>query len=109
LSNLLTNAVKYGHGEILISLQKSGDNCEIIVEDNGEGVDDEFKEIIFDAFSRGDKSRGKDTGGFGLGLAIVGKVMDWHQGKITVADSRLGGAKFVLSWPIEHKATNLPS
>ena len=101
-SNLLTNGVKYGKGKLQVSLLSDGQQCSLIVEDNGPGVDDDFKEIIFDAFSRYDKSRGKDTGGFGLGLAIVSKIMLWHNGSATVENSELGGAKFILSWPVDH-------
>lgn len=103
LNNLLSNAVKYGDGEIHISVSADRDSGHIVVEDNGEGVDDEFKEVIFDAFSRGDESRTKDTGGFGLGLAIVGRIMQWHGGHVSVSDSDLGGAKFTLSWPFKNR------
>ncbi len=75
--------------------------CCICVEDDGEGVTDEFKAVIFDAFSRGDKSRDRETGGFGLGLAIVARIMEWHQGTASVSDSELGGAAFSLIWPVE--------
>ncbi|MEW6998601.1 ATP-binding protein [Colwelliaceae bacterium BS250] len=102
MSNLITNAMKYGNGLIRVSLLQDDKNCSLIVEDNGPGIDDDFKNIIFDAFSRYDKSRGKDTGGFGLGLAIVSKIMLWHNGEAKVEDSELGGAKFILSWPINH-------
>ncbi|WP_068547626.1 ATP-binding protein [Thalassotalea crassostreae] len=103
VSNLLTNAIKYGDGIINVSVAKVATNAEIIVEDNGQGVDDNFKEIIFNAFSRFDESRGKDTGGFGLGLAIVSKIMLWHNGSVAVEDSSLGGAKFILKLPIKHQ------
>ena len=73
----------------------------VTVEDDGEGVSDELKPVIFDAFSRGDKSRNRETGGFGLGLAIVSRIMEWHQGSVDVVDSELGGACFVLSWPLK--------
>lgn len=75
--------------------------CSICVEDNGEGVSDEFKAVIFDAFSRGDQSRNRETGGFGLGLAIVARIMEWHQGEASISDSALGGAAFTLTWPVE--------
>lgn len=101
LSNLMTNAIKYGHGKIKVSLITDQQQCKIIVEDNGLGVEDGFKSIVFDAFSRYDESRGKDTGGFGLGLAIVSKIMNWHNGKARVEDSGLGGAKFILAWPLK--------
>ena len=106
LNNFITNAIKYGAGKVrvTISTQVSATNttlCCIVVEDDGEGVSDEFKTVIFDAFSRGDQSRNRETGGFGLGLAIVARIMEWHQGKASISDSELGGAAFTLIWPIE--------
>ncbi len=100
--NLISNAVKHGHSLIKVSVTKTDNICSIMVEDDGPGIDNDFKKIIFDAFSRYDKSRGKDTGGFGLGLAIVSKIMLWHNGIAKVDNSSLGGAKFTLSWPIKH-------
>ena len=103
LNSYITNAIKYGNGEIKICIYQENENCVISVEDNGEGVTPEFKPVIFNAFSRDDQSRNRETGGFGLGLAIVAKIMDWHQGKSEVLDSDLGGASFLLKWPISHK------
>ncbi|NMP16641.1 ATP-binding protein [Thalassotalea sp. Y01] len=101
LSNLLANAIKYGNGKVLIRMYEQQGQCCIDVEDDGDGVEDSFKSIIFDAFSRFDESRGKDTGGFGLGLAIVSKIMLWHNGEASVSDSELGGAKFSIKWPTQ--------
>jgi two-component system OmpR family sensor kinase/two-component system sensor histidine kinase RstB len=106
--NFISNAIKYGAGEVRVTVsQVDSDNdkktrwCRICVEDNGDGISDEFKTVIFDAFSRGDQSRNRETGGFGLGLAIVARIMEWHQGEASIADSDLGGAAFTLTWPIE--------
>jgi len=101
VNNYISNAVKYGGSQIKITLLTNVSNCIITVEDDGEGVSDELKSVIFDAFSRGDKSRSRDTGGFGLGLAIVSRIMEWHQGSVDVVDSDLGGACFVLRWPLK--------
>lgn len=103
LDNYITNAVKYGDNIIQVSLDVNKSFCTITVEDNGQGVTEEFKTNIFDAFSRGDASRNKDTGGFGLGLAIVSRVMEWHKGITKVKDSNLGGAAFILQWPVKQK------
>jgi len=100
LVNYLVNAKKYGQDKIQVTLSVEQGNCTICVEDNGQGISNEFKPVIFDAFSRGDNSRNRETGGFGLGLAIVSRIMEWHQGKAWVEDSPLGGASFYLSWPI---------
>jgi two-component system OmpR family sensor kinase/two-component system sensor histidine kinase RstB len=101
VNNYISNSVKYGGDRIRIRLFIENQECKIYVEDNGEGVSDELKPIIFDAFSRADKSRNKDTGGFGLGLAIVCRIMEWHNGSTEILDSELGGACFVLSWPVK--------
>jgi two-component system OmpR family sensor kinase len=101
LNNYISNAIKYGNGEIDITITKSEDHCQINVTDNGEGVCDDFKCTIFDAFSRGDVSRNRETGGFGLGLAIVCRIMEWHGGSASVVDSKNGGASFMLRWPIK--------
>jgi len=106
LNNFISNAIKYGEGKVkvtisTISSQKNKTLCSICVEDDGEGVSDEFKTVIFDAFSRGDQSRNRETGGFGLGLAIVARIMEWHQGSASIVDSELGGALFSLTWPVE--------
>jgi two-component system OmpR family sensor kinase/two-component system sensor histidine kinase RstB len=106
LNNFISNAVKYGAGKVrvttsLISSDRNTKLCQICVEDNGEGVSNEFKAVIFDAFSRGDNSRNRETGGFGLGLAIVARIMEWHHGQASVDDSELGGASFILTWPVE--------
>lgn len=101
LNNYISNAIKYGKGEIEITITKSEDHCQISVTDNGDGVCDDFKCTIFDAFSRGDVSRNRETGGFGLGLAIVCRIMEWHGGRASVVDSKNGGASFVLRWPIK--------
>jgi len=102
LNNYISNAIKYGDGEIDITILQNGDLCEIRVTDNGDGVCDDFKCTIFDAFSRGDTSRNRETGGFGLGLAIVRRIMEWHDGRASVADNEHGGASFILTWPIKH-------
>ncbi|MCJ8320501.1 MAG: ATP-binding protein [Colwellia sp.] len=106
LNNFINNAIKYGGGKVRITLSENENNkgqneCVISIEDNGDGVSDDFKKIIFDAFSRGDQSRNRETGGFGLGLAIVARIMEWHQGTAKVSDSSLGGATFTLIWPIK--------
>ncbi len=99
LSNFITNANKYGGDKIKIEATMDKEFFTIAIHDNGPGVGDDFKNHAFDAFTRADVSRNKDTAGFGLGLAIVQRVMEWHQGIAFVDDSQLGGAVFGLKWP----------
>ena len=86
LNNYISNAIKYGKGEIDIAVEQNDELCQIRVTDNGDGVCDDFKCTIFDAFSRGDLSRNRETGGFGLGLAIVCRIMEWHGGSASVVE-----------------------
>lgn len=108
LNNYISNAIKYGTGKVRVTISevqpdntKQSKFCQLCVEDNGHGVSDEFKAVIFDPFSRGDNSRNRETGGFGLGLAIVARIMEWHHGSASVTDSNLGGAAFTITWPVE--------
>ncbi|UVL29160.1 ATP-binding protein [Pseudomonas donghuensis] len=97
--NLLRNAIRYAAGEVRVSLQREGELYRLVVEDDGPGVPLAAREKIFEPFSRLDASRDRRTGGFGLGLALVRRVSQWHGGYAQVGDSREGGACFVLSWP----------
>ncbi|MES2104696.1 MAG: ATP-binding protein [Pseudomonadota bacterium] len=100
VTNLMTNAAKYANHRISLSARRLKDNgLEVIVEDDGPGIPLEERERIFDAFYRLDRSRDRATGGFGLGLAIAQKAVLLHGGRIAVAESSLGGAKFVLNIP----------
>lgn len=98
-TNYLTNAQKYGKDKINVSLADDKDSYKLIVEDNGGGIDEQLKSSLFDAFSRGEQSRNKEIKGFGLGLAIVERIMEWHQGCAWAENSESGGAQFYLKWP----------
>jgi signal transduction histidine kinase len=99
LSNLIVNACRYSKRRVAVTL--SGvDAYRIIVEDDGEGIPAGGRESIFKAFTRLDTSRNRDTGGFGLGLAIVTRIATLHGGRISADISeRLRGAKLTLEWP----------
>lgn len=94
INNLLQNAVKYGKGKVQVTLAEHNEHYLITVEDNGEGVPELQRSRILKPFVRGEH---QDKKGFGVGLAIVKRVIDWHQGQISIGHSELlGGAKFVL-------------
>jgi len=109
LFNLLENAVKYvasyreaGSGKIMLSVRDAGDFWEICVDDNGPGIPDEEKEIIFERFRRGERHRARSggmSGGYGLGLSISRRIAERHGGSLNLADSKLGGAAFVMTLP----------
>ena len=100
LSNLLVNATKYAEQRVRCSLAQEGTDYVLIVEDDGKGIPEDEREKIFKAFTRIDDSRNRETGGYGLGLAVVARVAELHGGTATVeASPTLGGACFAIRWP----------
>jgi two-component system OmpR family sensor kinase len=71
----------------------------IAVEDDGPGIPEAERERIFEPFFRLDRSRDRATGGFGLGLSIARKAVLLHGGRLAVEESKLGGARFVITLP----------
>ena len=98
IGNLLRNAQKYCEGNIALSARRAG-GLEIVVEDDGPGIPEQERGRVFEPFYRLDRSRDRATGGFGLGLSIAHKAVALHGGTIRVEESRLGGARFVISLP----------
>ncbi|MCF2857650.1 ATP-binding protein [Pseudoalteromonas sp. SMS1] len=102
LQNLLQNADKYGAQVIDIHLTVNRDeNLHLKVSDDGPGIPYDKRENVFSPFIRLETSRSKETGGFGLGLAIVAKILSWHDGRCWVSDSSLGGAAFNITLPLK--------
>ena len=100
LSNLLVNASRYAESRVQCTVSLEGDDFELSVEDDGAGVPDAAKDKVFKAFARIDDSRNRDTGGYGLGLAVVARVAELHGGRASVDESpELGGARFRIGWP----------
>ena len=100
LSNLLVNARKYAERRAHCSLVQDEKDYLLTVEDDGGGVPDDEREKVFKAFTRIDDSRNRETGGYGLGLAIVARVAELHGGQAGVDTSPgLGGARFSIRWP----------
>jgi len=100
LSNLLANALRYARQKVTITVMRERDLYRLVVEDDGEGIPEVDRMSIFRAFTRLDNSRNRDTGGFGLGLAIVARIAALHRGRVIAeASANLGGAKLALEWP----------
>jgi signal transduction histidine kinase len=100
LSNLLVNATKYAEDEVRCTLAQQDKHYVLTVEDDGKGIPEDARDKIFKAFARIDDSRNRDTGGYGLGLAVVARVAELHGGTASVDSSRsLGGACFSVRWP----------
>jgi len=100
LSNLLVNATKYSEETVRCSLAQAANEYVLSVEDDGRGIPEDSRDKVFKAFTRIDDSRNRETGGYGLGLAVVARVAELHGGTATVNSSpSLGGARFSISWP----------
>lgn len=99
VQNLVGNACRYADSEVQVRFSSTQDTCRIDVDDDGPGIPEEQWERVFSAFSRLDDSRTRNTGGYGLGLSIVRRIMYWHNGRAMVSHSPLGGARFSLVWP----------
>jgi two-component system sensor histidine kinase RstB len=100
LSNLIVNALKYARQRVRCKLTEGPDAYVLSVEDDGPGIPEDHREMVFRAFTRIDDSRNRDTGGSGLGLAVVARVAELHGGAAGVASSpELKGARFTIRWP----------
>lgn len=99
LQNILQNACKYAKNKILITIFEDETEITVSIADDGPGILIEDRKKIFEPFFRPDSSRNRGSGGVGLGLAIVARVMSWHNGKVQVLESELGGAEFLLIFP----------
>lgn len=107
LQNLAGNAVRYAKTEVRISAEVIDGYAYITVEDDGEGIAEKDRERVFQPFTRLDDSRTRASGGYGLGLSIVARIAFWFGGQIKVEKSAtLGGAKFVMMWPVRQKNRN---
>ncbi|MEM6956410.1 MAG: ATP-binding protein [Myxococcota bacterium] len=100
VENLLRNAVRYGNGRVRIELHDEGDHVRVSVHDNGPGIPQELREKVLAPFFRQEADRGRSTGGVGLGLAIVNRILQRHDGTLTIDASPLGGAKVEMRWPV---------
>jgi signal transduction histidine kinase len=105
VSNLLANALRYAKQHVHVGVVRERGHYRISVEDDGEGIPVEDRTRVFRAFTRLDTSRNRNTGGFGLGLAIVARIAALHRGRVAASQStRLGGANLSLEWPAPDQA-----
>jgi signal transduction histidine kinase len=98
VSNLLCNAARYAHAQVDLSIECADNLILLHVDDDGPGIPETARERVFEPFMRLDESRNRESGGFGLGLAIVQRIVEWHGGHASVSQSPLGGARFTLQW-----------
>ncbi|WP_286265987.1 sensor histidine kinase [Thalassotalea atypica] len=99
LTNVVQNAIKYGEGKVLIQLEADDKYIHLSIHDNGAGVIPSQRKEILKPFVRGD-NKSSSIKGHGIGLAMVKRIVDWHQGVLSVSDSSiLGGACFTIKLP----------
>ena len=94
--NLVENAIKYNHsgGQVTVTAYRKEKHVYLSVEDTGNGIPEELRERVFEPFFRVDKSRSRELGGVGLGLALVREIVRVHDGSITVKSNPSGGTIF---------------
>ena len=104
LYNLVENAIKYNRkdGTVTVSAIREKDEVVLTVSDTGNGIDEAFREKIFEPFFRVDKSRSREFGGVGLGLAMVREVVRVHDGTIEVYTNKHKGTTFEIWLPQSH-------
>jgi two-component system, NtrC family, nitrogen regulation sensor histidine kinase NtrY len=95
VTNLLQNALAEAKSRIRISTEDDGAWVRLVVEDDGPGIAEEDREAVFEPYFT------KKDGGTGLGLAIVDRIVGDHGGSIELGASALGGARFVITLPVE--------
>ncbi|WP_392439093.1 ATP-binding protein [Cloacibacillus evryensis] len=108
LLNIMENAQKYiqtgdgSAGIIKVSIEEDEGKWRLTVDDNGPGIAENERELVFERFRRGDghRARGKKkSGGYGLGLSISRRIIERHGGTLEIGESQLGGAAFVIRLP----------
>jgi signal transduction histidine kinase len=99
VANLLENGVRHAQSRLSVTLMQEGDGVVLRVDDDGIGIPEEERERVFERFVRLQEARDRDSGGGGLGLAIVAEVSEVHGGKVRVLESPLGGARFEVRLP----------
>ena len=98
IRNLSSNAERHAAHRVSFELRETNGWSELVVADDGPGIAPEFRDAVFERFTRLDEARSRDQGGSGLGLAIVHDIVTRHQGSVAIADSR-PGARFVVRLP----------
>lgn len=99
IHNLLQNAARHCRQRVHVTLETEDNHCLIHVDDDGKGVDVGDRAKIFEPFVRLASAEKTEAQGYGLGLAIVQRIAQWHGGRATIGSAPIGGARFTLRWP----------
>ena len=98
--NLVENAIKYNHplGQVTVTAYQRNKHVYLSVEDTGSGIPKELRERVFEPFFRVDKSRSRELGGVGLGLALVREIVRVHDGSICIKSGKTEGTIFEVTF-----------
>ena len=91
--------MRHARGKVLLELAEDEEHVRVAVHDDGPGIPEELREKVMIPFFRLEADRGRKTGGVGLGLAIVSRIMQRHGGRVSIGSSPLGGAAVATLWP----------
>ena len=97
--NIVRNCLRYAETEIRVSYEIVQERVTLTICDDGPGIPSQYHQSIFEPFARLDSSRDRNSGGYGLGLAIARRILERHNGDIRVENAQEKGACFLLSWP----------
>jgi PAS domain S-box-containing protein len=112
LSNILNNAAKYSEegGRIILTAERNGNEAVISVKDTGIGISPEMLPRVFDLFAQADGSLDRSSGGLGIGLTLVKRLVELHEGKVEAHSEGLGkGSEFVIRLPLIAEEIEHPS
>ena len=98
VSNLVSNAERHATTTITFELREYNGQSELVIADDGPGIPEEQREAVFQRFTRLDDARSRDSGGAGLGLAIVHDIVARHSGTVSIGTSATGGARMILTF-----------
>jgi len=99
MQNLLQNAMRYAASEVTVACRREDQRVVLELSDDGPGIPDVDRQRVLEPFARVEDSRSRESGGAGLGLAIVQRIVTAHGGSITIDQTEAGGARVITSWP----------
>ena len=112
VANVLTNAAKYTdpRGEIRLQLRRESDQAVIVISDTGVGIAPELLPRVFDLFVQGDRSLDRSQGGLGIGLSVVKRLVEMHQGRVAAFSEGPGsGSAFEIHLPLIDAPAGAPA
>lgn len=99
ISNILENSLKYSSGsEVVLTVEKEQNTLKLSIEDDGSGIPEDKKDLVFERFYRLDKGRSRKEGGTGLGLSIAREIVELHKGVLYLDEGHKKGARFIMKF-----------